>query len=79
MARAAADHRELDRRFGEALGEAPGHALLPSRDRGRDSRSLRAPRVLLLEVEIRTSAKGGTYYSAWPNLNTALQKWTPYQ
>jgi hypothetical protein len=45
---------------------ADGHRELASRDRGRDSRSLRAPRVLLLEVEVRTSERTGRqWFSAW--------------
>ena len=65
MTHAADDHRNLDRSFGDAVGE-PGHALVRSRDRGKDSRTLRAPRVLLLEVEVRTSERTGKpWYSAW--------------
>ncbi|MGD9508352.1 MAG: hypothetical protein AB7O95_03280 [Geminicoccaceae bacterium] len=68
MTHAAARHRELDRRAALAMGEQPGHALLRSRNRLKDMRSMsdRKPRVLLLEVEIRTSERTGRHwYSAW--------------
>lgn len=69
MSHAARFHRELDRRAAQAMGEAPGHALMRSRDRMKDQRSMtdRKSRVLLLEAEIRTSERSGrTWYSAWP-------------
>ena len=73
MTHAAAAHRELDRQYADALardGEAGnGHALVVSRNRLKDARSMNAPRkprVLLLEVEIRTSERTGrAWYSAW--------------
>lgn len=73
MTHAAAAHRDLDRQYADALardGEAGnGQSLLPSRLRGKDARSMNAPRkprVLLLEVEIRASERTGrAWYSAW--------------
>ena len=50
------------------MGEQPGHALMRSRHRLKDTRSMsdRKPRVLLLEAEIRTSERTGRqWYSAW--------------
>jgi hypothetical protein len=40
-----------------------GGALLPSRSRLRDLRTMSKPRVLLTKLSIRTSAKGNTYLS----------------
>ncbi len=74
MSHAAARHRDLDRRFADALARdggdrAHGHALVASRNRLKDTRTMsvpRKPRVLLVEVEIRTSERTGkVWYSAW--------------
>ena len=68
MTHGAARHRELDRRAAQAMGDAPGHALVRSRHRLKDMRSMsdRKPRVLLLEAEVRTSERTGRpWYSAW--------------
>ena len=68
MTHGAERHRELDRQCARAMGEAPGHALLPSRLRLKDMKSMsdRKPRILLLEAEIRTSERTGRqWYSAW--------------
>ncbi len=71
---AAAAHRDLDRQYADALARdggdrGHGHALVQSRLRRQDTRSMNAPRkprVLLLEVEIRTSERTGrAWYSAW--------------
>lgn len=66
MTRAAGDHRALDRRFAEALGDPPGHALVPSRLRGKDARDLRAEaKVLLAELVEHTSGRGHRYLRGW--------------
>ena len=66
MTHASTRHRSFDRAAAEATGDAPGHAVVPSRDRGGDARTLHKPRALLLEVEIRTSERTGRpWYSAW--------------
>ena len=73
MTHASAAHREFDRRFADALacdGEpGPAAALVRSRHRLRDARTMNAPRkprVLLLEVEVRTSGRTGRpWYAAW--------------
>lgn len=73
MTHAGAAHRRLDRGFADALardGEpGPAAALLPSRHRLKDIRTMNAPRkprVLLLEVEVRTSGRTGRpWYAAW--------------
>jgi hypothetical protein len=45
----------------------PGGALVPSKTRLRDARSLSVnrPRVLLTKLSVRTSAKGREYLSGW--------------
>lgn len=72
MTHASAAHRRLDRGFADALardGEPGPAALLPSRHRLKDIRTMNAPRkprVLLLEVEVRTSGRTGRpWYAAW--------------
>lgn len=74
MSHTSAAHRSLDRRYAEALARdggdlAHGHALVMSRNRLKDARTMttpRKPRVLLVEVEIRTSERTGkAWYSAW--------------
>lgn len=65
MTYAAARHRELDRQCARAMGDAPGHALLRSRDRMKDMRAMARARVLLTTLSIRTTAKGRPYLSGW--------------
>jgi hypothetical protein len=66
MTPAADRHRDLDRAAATAMGEAPGHGLLPSRHRGRDSRSLNAEaKVLIAELVEHTSARGTRYLRGW--------------
>ena len=65
MTHAAAAHRRLDRQAAHALGEAPGHALLHSRDTLKDIRTMGAPRVHLATLSIRTSTKGRQYLAGW--------------
>lgn len=69
MSHAAAAHRNLDRRFIDALARdgEPGHvgALLPSRNRLKDMRTMSASRVLLTTLSRRTSTKGNEYLAGW--------------
>ena len=69
MTHAAARHRHLDGRFADVLardGEpGPRGALLPSRLRGKDMRTMSAPRVLLTTLSVRTSARGRQYLSGF--------------
>jgi hypothetical protein len=78
MTHAARRHRALDAELDERLardGEKerrpafilPGHggALLPSRLRYKDLRTMSRPRVLLTRLSVRTSAKGREYLSGW--------------
>jgi hypothetical protein len=73
MTHTAAKHRVFDAAFVEALardGGAPAHdgALLPSRLRHQDARTMdrpKRPRVLLAQLSVRTSAKGNRYLSGW--------------
>lgn len=72
MSHAAAAHRNLDRQFADAMvrdGE-PGQAgaLLPSRLRGKDARSLNGPpqaRVLFAVLSECTSGRGTAYLRGW--------------
>ena len=59
----SARHRDFGRAYLAALGEAPGHALLPSRLRAKDLRTMSNPRVHLTTLSVRTSAKGNAYLS----------------
>jgi hypothetical protein len=72
---AAARHRALDRAFARAAGE-PGGALLPSRPRAKDARSVnhdRKPSVLLAELWERRSGQGSTCFAGFMgNLAVAL-------
>ena len=73
MTHAASRHRELDRRFDNALAEdgaepSQPHALLPSRLRGKDARTMHAPpqaRVLLAVLSECTSGRGTSYLRGW--------------
>ena len=69
MTHAAARHRALDHRFADALatdGEPSARgALLPSRLRAKDARSMSTARVLLTTLSVRTSAKGRPYLSGF--------------
>ena len=69
MSRAAAAHRSLDRQFADALayeGEpGSGRALVASRNRLKDLRTMSAPRVLLTTLSHRTSTKGNEYLAGW--------------
>ena len=73
MTHAASRHRELDRRFDNALAEdgaepSHHHALLPSRLRARDARSMNGPpqaRVLLAVLSECTSTRGTMYMRGW--------------
>ena len=74
MSHTAAPHRVMDRALAEALPRDGGdlahsHALVVSRNRPKDARTMnppRKPQVLLVEVEIRTSERPGrAWYSAW--------------
>lgn len=68
MTHGAARHRTLDRAFAQAMGDEPGHSLLPSRLRGRDARSMsydRKPNLLLAELWERRSSQGNTYFAGF--------------
>lgn len=72
MTYGAAAHRDLDRRFGDAMARdgEPGQAgaLLPSRLRGKDARSMNAPpqaRVLLAVLSECKSGRGTAYLRGW--------------
>ena len=62
---ATAHHRELDRAAARAMGDPPGHALVRSRYRMKDMRTMTSARVLLTTLSVRTSAKGRPYLSGW--------------
>jgi hypothetical protein len=75
MTHAAANHRDLDRRAAEAMGEAPGHAVVASRNRMRDVRSLTAPaqaRVLLAELVECVSGRGTPYLRGWAGVSNLV-------
>jgi hypothetical protein len=78
MSHASRDHRLMDAAHAEALARdggncragatvVPGHggALLPSRQRAMDLRSMSRPRVILTKLSVRTSAKGREYLSGF--------------
>ena len=72
MTHASRFHRALDGAFSRALahdGGEPDHscALLPSRHRLKDLQTMHTPRprVLLLSMTERTSARGRKYMSGW--------------
>lgn len=74
MTLAARSHRRMDQAFSEALAKdgddypAPDvDALVRSRDRGRDARSLaeRPPKLMLAELWQRKSADGRTYFTGF--------------
>jgi hypothetical protein len=67
MTQAAARHRELDRRAAQAMGEPPGHALVRSRDRMKDLKSMQTPqaRVLLADLTECVSGRGNRYLKGW--------------
>jgi hypothetical protein len=72
MTHAAAKHRVMDTELAERLARDgvrtcgyPGGALLPSRSRLRDLRTMGRPRVLLAKLSVRTSAQGRQYLSGW--------------
>jgi hypothetical protein len=69
MTHASRAHRQLDAALAECLARDgdpdSGGALLPSRFRSKDLRSMSRPRVLLATLSLRTSAKGREYLSGW--------------
>ena len=72
VSHAAAAHRDLDRQYADALardGEAgTGHALVVSRNRLKDARSMNGPpqaRVLFATLSECTSGRGTTYLRGW--------------
>jgi hypothetical protein len=69
LTHAAARHRHLDGRFADVLARdgEPGArgALMPSRLRGKEMRTMSAPRVLLTTLSVRTSARGRQYLSGF--------------
>ena len=66
MTIAAAHHRALDRAYLAALGEPwHGHALVPSRNRLKDLRTVSSHRNPLTTLGVRTSAKGNAHLGDW--------------
>ena len=67
MTHAAARHRELDRRAAQALGLPAGHALVPSRLRMSDMKTMQPSqaRVLLAELTECVSGRGNRYLKGW--------------
>ena len=66
MTIAAAHHRALDRAYLAALGEPwHGHALVPSRNRLKDLRTMSSHRNPLTTLSVRTSAKGNAHLGDW--------------
>ena len=65
MTHASARHRQFDRAASAAAGEPAGHALLRSRDRMKDMRSMQQPSIVLAELWERTSQAGRTYYTGF--------------
>ena len=67
MTNAATRHRALDRAFLSALGEFPAMRSSALTTEGSAERMIRRrPRVMLHEVEIRTTGRTGRpWYSAW--------------
>jgi hypothetical protein len=55
----------VERRAAERDPPAYVGALLPSRLRNQDLRSMSRPRVLLAKLSVRTSSKGREYLSGW--------------
>ena len=70
MSHTAAPHRIMDRAFAEAMAReggdlAHGHALVASRNRLKDVRTMSSHRVLLTTLSHRTSTKGNEYLAGW--------------
>jgi len=67
MTHAARFHRAMDRAFAQAMGEPPGHALVRSRDRMKDMKSMQTPqaRVLLADLTECVSGRGNRYLKGW--------------
>ena len=66
MTHAATRHCQLDGQAAHAVGEADrNRALLPSRLRAKDLRTMTRSRVLLTTLSVRASVKGNAYLAGW--------------
>jgi hypothetical protein len=67
LSRAGGKFQDMPPRERTADGDPPayGGALLPSRLRNQDLKTMIRPRVLLATLSVRTSAKGNSYLSGW--------------
>lgn len=67
MTHAARFHRDLDRRAAQAMGDMPGHALVRSRHRLKDMKSMQTSqaRVLLADLTECVSGRGNRYLKGW--------------
>jgi hypothetical protein len=67
MTHAAIHRRELDLHAAGAMGEPPGHALVRSRHRTRDMKSMQTSqaRMLLADLTECVSGRGNRYLKGW--------------